>query len=333
MKNNFLKPLNVVIAIVFIFFLSVYVFYSSSGSSQEVSIEIPSGAGFNTVAKVLKEKGAIGDSRLFKLYALSRGDLNNIKPGEYLFKEGTSKKAILDAITKGDVLLYKITIPEGTNIYQIADILSQELKVDKQEFLKKAKDHDLMKQWQIEGDSVEGYLYPETYYFARGSKSQQILDKMLITFNEEYDKNKVEIETKGKKLGLTRHQIITFASIIEKETGLAGERELISAVFHNRIKRGMKFQSDPTTIYGIFERYHGNLTKKDLLENTPYNTYRIKGLPPGPIASPGMESIKAVVNPSDVNYLYFVAKHDKSHVFSNNLVEHNANVNKYQIQR
>jgi UPF0755 protein len=333
MKNKLLKTLFIGIGLPCIIFLSACVVYISSGSSVEATLEIASGAGFNQTAKDLKEKGVIEDTRLFKLYAISRGDLKNIKPGEYLFKQGTSKKFILDAITRGDVRLYKITIPEGSNIYQVADILKQELKIDKTEFLKNVKDHQFMKQWQIEGDSFEGYLYPETYYFARGAKSPQIIEKMVKTFQEKYEKHKDEIDEKSKKLGLNKHQVIVFASVIEKETGLASERELISAVFHNRIKRGMKLQSDPTTIYGIFERYRGNITKKDLLEETPYNTYRIKGLPPGPIANPSMESILAAVNPSDVTYLYFVSKKDKSHIFANNLKDHNANVNKYQLNR
>jgi len=330
MKSKLVKFVSLGIALPLVVLTSAWFFYISSGSPVEALVEIAPGAGFNKVAATLKEKGVVGDTRLFKLYAASRGDLNNLKPGEYLFKAGASKKSILDAIVRGEIRMYKITIPEGSNIYQIADIYSEELKIDKTEFLKTVKDPGLLHEWNIEGQSLEGYLYPETYYFSKGVKASQVVDKMLKTFQAKYTD---EITVRGKKLGLDKRQIVIFASVIEKETGLAEERPLISAVFHNRLKRGMKLQSDPTTIYGIFERYRGNLTKRDLLEETPYNTYRIKGLPAGPIANPGMASLKAAVDPSNVTYLYFVSRNDKSHVFSNNLKEHNANVNKYQLRR
>jgi len=307
--------------------------YSYSGIDAEGIIEIPAGAGFNQIALDLKEKGIIENTRFFKLYALFRGDLKNIKPGEYLFKKDSTKKAVLDAIIRGDVRLYKVTIPEGSNIYQIAEILLQDLKIDKTDFLKKAKDENYLKEWKINGKSFEGYLYPETYYFAKGVKVSTIIEKMVKTFHEKFEKNEDELISKGKKLGLSREQIVIFASLVEKETGLPEERKLISAVFHNRLRLGMKLQSDPTTIYGIFERYRGNLTKRDLQEDTPFNTYKIRGLPPGPIANPGMDALLAAVNPSPVTYLYFVSKNDKSHVFSDNLKDHNANVNKYQLHR
>ena len=307
-----------------------YLTYISSGSEIEAVINVSPGTGFNKLAAELKDKGVIVDVRLFKLYALSRGEINKIKPGEYLFEKGSSKKFVLDTITRGKVRLYKVTVPEGYNMFQIADLLAKELNVNKAEFIRRVKDETVLSKWNIKGESLEGYLYPETYYFSKNVNVFVIIEKMLNTFNEKFT---TEIEEQGKKFGFNKHEIVTFASIIEKETGLASERQLISAVFHNRLKRGMRLQSDPTTIYGIYERYRGNLSKNDLLEATPYNTYKIKGLPPGPIANPGIDSMRAAVNPSPVRFLYFVSKNDKSHVFAGTLIEHNANVNKYQMLR
>lgn len=329
--KNLLKKKTTWLFLPLLFILSIYWSYAFSGTDlkSEVTMEISEGSSFSSVLKKLKKNNVIDNIRFFKLYAALRGDLKNIKPGEYRFNEHSSKKSILDALTKGNVVLYKVTIPEGSNIYQVAGILNETLHVNKTGFLKAVRDKETLKKWKIKGDSLEGYLYPETYYFSKKADNGQIIRKMLETFEENYSP---DITKKGLKLGLNKEQIIILASIIEKETAAPQEKEIISAVFHNRLKRGMRLQSDPTTIYGIFERYRGNLSKKDLLEKTPYNTYRIKGLPPGPIANPSIESIKAAVNPAGVHYLYFVAKNDKTHVFANTLIEHNANVEKYQLR-
>jgi UPF0755 protein len=304
--------------------------YSGNNLNEEAVIEIQPGASFNSVLNILASKEVIGNKNFFKIYAMIRGDLKNIKPGEYKFNSSSGKKNILDSITKGNVVLYKVTIPEGTNMYQIGDLLFTELGINKTEFLKITADREIIDQWKIDGDTLEGYLYPETYFFAKGTSAKKAAMKMVETFFAHYSD---EITEKGKKMGLSQKEIIILASIIEKETGQAHERRLISSVFHNRLKRGMKLQSDPTTIYGFFERYRGNISKKDLLEYTPYNTYRIKGMPVGPIANPGMASIEAAVDPETSSYLYFVAKKDKTHVFSKTLVEHNAYVQEYQINR
>ncbi|MDH4199466.1 MAG: endolytic transglycosylase MltG [Spirochaetia bacterium] len=330
--NSFFKRILIFSGlVVFAIFLSCILYiFSGNSASDEVTVEISEGSGFNSVLKTLHEKNLVDNTVFFKIYAALRHDLKNIKPGEYRFNAHSNKKNILDSITRGNVVLYKITIPEGSNMYQIADILADELKINKRDFLRAARDGTLREKYKISGESFEGYLYPETYFFSKKANASQIVSKMAETFQEHF---KEEITDKGKALGLSKNQIIILASIIEKETGLSSERELVSAVFHNRMKRGMKLQSDPTTIYGIFERYRGNLARHDLQEETPYNTYKIKGLPAGPIANPGIKSIEAAVNPAPAAYLYFVSKNDKSHVFSNNLKEHNANVDKYQLHK
>ena len=176
---------------------------------------------------------------------------------------------------------------------------------------------------------MEGYLYPETYYFSKGEGERKIIQTMISTFNQFYT---LDMEEKARVLSMTRREIVTLASIIEKETSVGNERPLISAVFHNRLKRRIRLQSDPTVIYGLPD-FDGNLTRKDLRVHSPYNTYWVKGLPPGPIANPGNESLIAVLNPAPVDYLYFVSKNNGTHYFSKTLSEHNGAVQRYQKNR
>ena len=200
---------------------------------------------------------------------------------------------------------------------------------DLREFIAKAHDPLLLQELRIEGISVEGYLFPETYFFSKPATSYKIIRTMVQKFWEHFSD---DLRFQGQKLGLTEHQVVILASIIEKETGVSEERRLISAVFHNRLKINMKLQSDPTVIYGI-KNFSGNLTKKDLLTSTPYNTYTHEGLPIGPIANPGREALGATVNPAPATYLYFVSMNNGQHFFSTNLKDHNRAVWKYQVKR
>ena len=298
--------------------------------SKDVIIKIKSGSSFYAAANSLREKGAIDSVRLFRIYAWVDGFQSKIKAGEYLIRPAMTTKEIATRVVKGDVIRHKLTIPEGYNLYQIAALLDERDIADKKEFIKRAFDRQLMSLMAVDGVSFEGYLYPETYFFTKGMKVDEIISRMRTGSR---DKFTGKMKERSREIGLTPHQVIILASIIEKETGNPDERPVISAVFHNRLKKKMRLQTDPTVIYGMIETYDGNIRKKDLLKKTPYNTYRIKGLPLGPIANPGIDSIMAALYPADAAYIYFVSMNNGSHVFSKTLKEHNKAVWKYQKRR
>jgi len=223
------------------------------------------------------------------------------------------------------VITYPVTFPEGYTIEQIADVLDRNELVEKKAFVSLAHNPAVLKKYNITGPSLEGYLYPDTYHLARGISSSAAVDTMVNRFRQLIG----PLEKRAEVVGMTIEDVIILASIVEKETGLAEERPMIASVFLNRLKQGMRLESDPTVIYGI-KGFNGDLTRKDLREPTLYNTYVIRGLPIGPIANPGLEAIKAVLFPEETDYLYFVSKNDGSHQFSKTLSEHNKAVRLYQ---
>ena len=239
-------------------------------------------------------------------------------------------KDILQRITTGQTVIHPITIPEGFRITEIADLLIQRGLIDKNKFMGLTGDKELLQTMEIPGDSLEGYLYPETYHFSKFTDERKIIQKMLETFKERAIKP--EYIDRARKLNFTFHEIITLASLIEKETGVDEERNIISSVFHNRLRKKMLLQTDPTVIYAM-RNFDGNIRKKDLSIDSPYNTYKNRGLPPGPIASPGIKSIHAALYPEKTKHLYFVSKKNGSHQFSNNLIDHNRAVKKYQLKK
>ena len=313
---------------VFLFLIHIYTFLYTPPSMDGTvkTIVIPQGASFSVVARELEKEGIIKDAGKFYYLAKFKGAITKIKAGEYEYTTSILPSEVLDRMVDGRVKEYAITIPEGYNIKDIAALLDNINIAEKSRFLEKAFDRVFAASLGIDGNGVEGYLFPDTYRFTKGMTTEEIIRKMAQRFDTVY----AEIAHK-KPTGfkMSKKQIITLASIIEKETGDSRESHLISAVFHNRIKKGMRLESDPTVIYGI-NGFNGNLTRKDLLTKTPYNTYKIYGLPPGPIANPGRTSLEAAINPSSDIYLYFVSKNDGSHYFSRNLKEHNMAVQFYQ---
>jgi UPF0755 protein len=233
---------------------------------------------------------------------------------------------VIKELTEGTPITTKVTIPEGKNLYQIAEILEAKKIVSADEFIKVAKDPTTASSLNIPFETVEGYLYPETYQFNQKMKPLEVIKTMVRVFNQKTKDLDFSINPRN----LTKAQCIVLASVVEKETGAGHERPIIAGVFFNRLKKRMRLQSDPTTIYGIWESFNGNLKKKHLLEKTPYNTYKIGGLPKGPISNPGLASIKAVLNPESHSYLYFVSQNDGTHVFSKTYVEHKEAVNQFQ---
>jgi len=233
---------------------------------------------------------------------------------------------ILDKLVRGEQIRYSITIPEGLTLVQTASLFEKMGLANKERFIQLATDPEFIASLGMDEETLEGYLFPDTYKFIRNIKEKNIIRMMVKRFNEIYNQ---EFRKRQQELGFTRREIITLASMIEKETAYSKEKPLISAVFHNRLKRNMRLQCDPTVIYGL-NNFSGRLTKKDLMTYTPYNTYLIKGFPPTPIANPGLDSIRAALYPAKVDYLYFVSKNNGTHYFSSTLTEHNQAVYKYQ---
>jgi len=257
------------------------------------------------------------------------GLAGKIKPGEYLITPDLTPVALLKKLSSGKGVIYhKVIIPEGATIKQIAEIFAQYGLINRTKFIRLAYNRHFAHSLGIDAPSLEGYLFPATYFLPKGLSEDIIIKMMLTKFNHIYQK----YSNKAKKMGFSRHEIVTLASIIEKETAVKTEKPLIASVFLNRLRRKMPLQADPTVIYAL-PHFNGNLTKKDLKYVSPYNTYIIKGLPPTPICNPGEESIRAVVEAPDTPYLYFVSRGNGTHYFSKNLKEHNRAVLKYQRKR
>jgi len=283
------------------------------------------GSTLREVIDDLEKKGIIANKTPLLLWNKFSGHGARIKAGEYRLNSGMAPLGVLQILSKGSIITHPVTIPEGFTIKQIAEELEKKGLADRARFSALAGDPDVVKSYGISGPSLEGYLYPDTYRFGRGQPAISIIDVMVKRFFEVTK----PLEERVGESGMTLQQVITLASLIEKETGQREERAVIASVFLNRLKRGMRLESDPSVIYGIRD-FNGNLTRKDLGEATPYNTYVINGLPSGPIANPGEESIKAVLYPADTDYLYFVSKNNGSHHFSKTLREHNRAVKIYQ---
>jgi UPF0755 protein len=309
--------------------LWMYANNPATAEAGEVLVYVKPGQPFSETSRILFEKQLIRSPFRFNLLARYKGYDKKLQAGEYLLSGAESPLSLMEKLVNGEVKLYKITIPEGYNIKQIAELAANAGFGDKDKFIAAATDATFVRQSGIEADSFEGYLFPDTYFFPRGTDSRKIIATMVDRFRSIF---KPEWKDQGKLLGLTIHQVVTLASIIEKETGVAAERPIISSVFHNRLKKRMRLESDPTVIYGI-KNFNGNLTRKHLKTKTPYNTYKIRGLPHGPIANPGGASIHAALFPAQTLYIYFVSKKDKTHQFSTNLKDHNKAVKKYQLRR
>jgi UPF0755 protein len=296
---------------------------------REVVVAIPKGASLSQVATILEEKGVISSRLIFKLVAMIRGEQRKIQAGDYELRTGSDAGVVLDQLISGKTLIFPFTCPEGYNIFQVAELFEQTGKMSREEFLKTVQDKEFIKELGVDSDSLEGYLFPDTYFLRSSEKKdgKLLIRKMVKRFQEVYDKN---VRPTAEEYGWTEHEVLTLASLIEKEAK-GSEHPLVSAVFHNRLRKGMRLQSDPTVIYGI-KPMGSPITKADLNNKHTYNTYQNSGLPPGPIANPGRASLIAAVKPADVDYLYFVAKNDGTHQFSSSLQEHNRWVNLYQRQ-
>jgi UPF0755 protein len=298
----------------------------------EIAIEIPQGSSLNKISVLLEETGAIRGRLRFKVLAKLMKMERNLKFGEYRFMLPLTPLSLLRKIASGDVVAYLITFPEGVTIFDVARNIESAGLSPGTAVLQKAADAQFAASLGIEGESLEGYLFPETYKFNRGSSPEVILRRMVDRFNTVFNQ---DMEKQAAAVGLSRKELITFASLVEKETGCAEEKPVIAAVFLNRLGKGMRLDCDPTVIYSLKlenSAFNERLNRNHLKKESPYNTYLNVGLPPGPICSPGLDSIQAVLHPAKVSYLYFVSKNDGTHQFSETLPEHNRAVAAYQRQ-
>jgi UPF0755 protein len=297
--------------------------------ASPVVFTVGAGESFRRVAHDLQDSGVVASAFELRLLARLKGTARRVQAGTYEFREPAVPGTVLARLVSGDVMKVRITIPEGFTLQEIAARVAAAGFGTADGFLALARDRDFLRGLAIDAPSLEGYLYPETYMFAPGVSQRQVAAAMV----RELDLHLTpDLLNAAAAVGLDKAELITLASIIQKETGSVAEMGLVSAVFHNRLKRHMPLQSDPTVIYGIPD-FDGNLTRKDLETPTAYNTYRIKGLPPGPIASPGEAALRAAAHPAAVDYLYFVARGDGTHVFSSTLRQHDNAVRRYQLRR
>jgi len=297
-----------------------------AGNGQTVRIiDFAKGEPLARIAASLEQEGIVSSARLFMVHARFRGVAGRLQAGEYRFTDGMRPGEILRMMLNGEVDTRRFTVPEGYSIHQLAELLEKQGLFTREGFLRAATNPALLSELGIEGTSVEGYLFPSTYDVTRAMDETALIRVMAAQFRKVYDG---EFTGAAERIGMTPRQVITLASMIEKEAVVAAERPIISSVFHNRLARGMRLQSDPTAVYGV-RAFAGTVTKQDVERPTPYNTYHIAGLPPGPIGNPSKEAIKAALNPAPTGYLYFVARKDGTHHFSATLDEHNAAVATY----
>jgi len=298
--------------------------------STKITVEIKNGMTAKQIGKLLEQNKIIRSEKAFVWIANYSGKAERLRAGEYELDSSNAPGQILRHLLKGKVLLHEVTVPEGLAITQTALLFSQAGYGKADSFIEAAANRKLLDRFGIKENNAEGYLMPETYRFPKSASAAEIVTKMISTFLEKVESLKLHNQPVSS---LRFNEIITLASIIEKETGNKDEYSLISSVFHNRLKKGMMLQADPTVIYGLPD-FDGNIRKKDLLYDSPYNTYRYRGLPPGPISNPGLAAIEAAYKPAETDYLYFVAtKSEGRHYFSSNLREHNRAVAKYQLNK
>ncbi len=320
--------LGLLIATTILIYSDFKEFARSAGGVGETEhhLTVPPGQSLAATAEVLQRHQLIRSAFKFRMLARLEGYDRRLKAGEYSLSSSMSPRDILERMAKGLVRLHRLTVPEGFTIVQIADQVEKAELAPAADIVQRAKDPAYARAQGIHASSLEGYLFPETYFFPRTVTPDGVITAMLQAFRSAFPP---EWERRASELGFTVHEAVTLASIIEKETGDPSERPLISSVFHNRLKRGMRLETDPTVIYGIMN-FDGNLTRKHLETPTPFNTYIIRGLPPGPIASPGKEALKAALYPAQTDYIFFVSKNNGTHHFSTNLTDHNRAVQHYQ---
>lgn len=291
-------------------------------------VTIATGSALPQIAQQLEQAGVVGNAQRFIRLVRWREATQKIRAGEYEFAEAATPGEVLDRLIAGDVIKVRITIPEGFALREIAARAAAAGIGTAEQFRQAAIDPVRLKKLGIPGPSLEGYLFPETYIVTSTTTPEQLVRAMVAQFERQLTP---DLLAAARARGLARHELVTLASIIQKEAGAEEEMPLIAGVFHNRLRKGMRLQADPTVIYGV-AGFDGNLTRRHLETPTPYNTYTRGGLPPGPIASPGLAALKAAAMPAPTQALYFVARGDGRHEFNVTLEAHNRAVRRYQLR-
>ena len=290
-------------------------------------VEVRRGQNTAAIVRQLQSAGVVRDEYVPLIYMKLLRSRDSLKAGVYEFTKPMSAVEVIDKLVRGDVVLKSVTVREGLDRFAIAKLFAAEGLGSEKEWNERTADPELVRDIAPEASSLEGYLFPDTYKFSPGTPPRVIVPAMVENFRKNFGAEMAYITT-----GLTPHQTVTLASIVETEARLPQERTLVASVYLNRIRKRMLLGADPTVIYALklARRWNGNIRKVDLQIDSPYNTYRTPGLPPGPIANPGLASLRAAAAPASTNFLYFVAKQDGSHAFTTNLNEHNRNVEIYQ---
>ncbi|MCD6430789.1 MAG: endolytic transglycosylase MltG [Deltaproteobacteria bacterium] len=309
--------------------LDLYRFAHQAGLQPPKFILIETGSSLKKIARQLQKQKLVSSSQRFIILNRLLQNSTLLKAGEYRIEAAASPLEIIETLKQGRVFQRRISIPEGFTLRQIGARLQARGLCQNDEFIQLTSSLASLKNSQVAGPNLEGYLFPNTYNYSRQTSCRQIVEQMLSTGKIEFRK----LLSQSPDNTLNRHQILTLASLIQKEAGNNDEMPLIASVFHNRLQRKMRLASDPTTIYALGKDFDGNLRRRDLQHPSPYNTYRHHGLPPGPICSPGTEAIRAAINPDRTDYLYFVSRNNGQHQFSRTLKKHNQAVRKYQLKR
>jgi len=332
-KSKYVAPFALLA--VLLFFLAPAVVFQNlfspvSSFPDKRLILITPGMNTESIGLLLEKKGIIRSGKGFAFYAKLTGKAEKLRAGEYELDRAKTTPAILEEILKGRVKLYPITVPEGLTLVETARLMEKNGFGHEASIISAASDPEMLEAFGIKNRNAEGYLFPDTYRFNRDVTGREIVRQMISTFFKKVEPLKLKYQSRST---LSFEQIITLASIIEKETANRREYWLISAVYHNRLKKGMKLQADPTVIYALPD-FNGNIRRKDLGYDSPYNTYVYSGLPPGPISNPGLKAIEAAYSPAEEDFLYFVAmKAGGAHYFSRTYNEHINAVRKYQLRR
>lgn len=325
---------NILIIFTAIFFMVLLysafeMFVPAQNATKNTEIEIPMGATFRQAVDILSDQKLIRDKKIFLLLGRLTGADRKIRAGFYSIWSNMSPWDIFKIIRKGRIIEYEVKVLEGDSLLEIAETFSRAGIATYDEVMKISKEPEFLSSYDIEAPSIEGFVFPDTYMIPKGVKIEDAIGIMVDRMREKYSGKLIE---RTEKIGMTETEVLTLASIIEKEASVDDERTLISAVYHNRLRKHMPLQADPTSIYGI-KSSKEKITRSDLQRKTPYNTYVINGLPPGPIASPGLKSIVAALTPADVPYLYFVSNNDGTHKFSVTLGEHEIAVRSYRDKK
>jgi len=298
-------------------------------SGPEVFVDIPRGTSVPEIGRILHRAGVVSHPRLFGWYVRLAYPTSSLKAGEYRFDRASSMREVAGKLSRGEVYVIKVTVPEGFSRADIVGLLVENGIGTTDKLMAATRDTKLIAKLDSRATDLEGYLFPDTYFFSRRISEKEVVQRMVSRFLGAWTP---ERQKKAQELNMTLREVLTLASIVEKETALPAERPLVSAVFHNRLKKNIALGSDPTVIYSVklVKEYDGVIHQSDLKLDSPYNTYIYYGLPPGPIASPGLASIEAALSPAEVNYLYFVSRNDGSHLFTENYQEHLRGVRQYQ---